>query len=89
VWCGQLKTGPDNFVWEFLPLGVEHKDAPKFRDILYNQGDPISSLAFINVNDINGDCGIAKSPIIPTPPPEVGFIPIITQQPEDVTVILP
>ena len=31
VWCGQLVTGPDLFVWEFLPIGVGHKDVLKFK----------------------------------------------------------
>lgn len=51
VWCGQLVTGPDIFVWEFLPIGVGHKDAIKFRDSIYQQKDPIAEHAYINVTE--------------------------------------
>ena len=50
VWCGRLKMGANNFVWEFLPIGINHKDAPKFRDALLNQEDPVASLGFIDVD---------------------------------------
>lgn len=53
VWCGQLVTGPDIFVWEFLPIGVEHKDALKFRDSAYQQKDAIIEHSYVNV-DANG-----------------------------------
>lgn len=49
VWCGQLVTGPDIFVWEFLPIGVNHKDALKFRDSAYLQYDPIVANSYVNV----------------------------------------
>ncbi len=49
VWCGRLKTGPDNFVWEFLPIGVDHKDVWKFRDSIYNQIDPVIANAYVDV----------------------------------------
>lgn len=49
VWCGQLVTGPDLFVWEFLPIGVGHKDALKFRDSAYAQIDPVVSNGYVNV----------------------------------------
>lgn len=51
VWCGQLVTGPDIFVWEFLPIGVGHKDAIKFRDAIYQQKDPIKEYAYVNVTE--------------------------------------
>ena len=50
VWCGRLKMGANNFVWEFLPIGVNHKDAIKFRDSILNQEDPVASLGFIDVD---------------------------------------
>ena len=49
VWCGQLVTGPDLFVWEFLPIGVEHKDALKFRDSALQQKDAIIDHSYVNV----------------------------------------
>lgn len=49
VWCGQLVTGPDIFVWEFLPIGVNHKDALKFRDSIYLQYDPVVANSYVNV----------------------------------------
>ena len=52
VWGGQLVTGPDLFVWEFLPVGVGHKDAVTFRDSIYNQIDPVDANAFVNVSDL-------------------------------------
>lgn len=50
VWCGRLKMGANIFDWEFLPVGVEHKDAPKFRDAMFNQEDPVMSLGFVDVD---------------------------------------
>jgi hypothetical protein len=50
VWCGRLKLGANNFVWEFLPIGVGHKDAMKFREALLNQEDPVKSVGFVNVD---------------------------------------
>ena len=50
VWCGRLKIGANNFVWEFLPIGVGHKDAPKFREAILNQEDPVASVGFVNVD---------------------------------------
>ena len=50
VWCGRLVINPSLFDWEFLPLGVEHKDAPKFRDIMLSQRDPVVELGYINVD---------------------------------------
>lgn len=43
VWCGRLAMGANNFVWEFLPMGVSHKDAPKFREELLAQRDPVET----------------------------------------------
>ena len=51
VWCGRLKIGANNFVWEFLPIGVNHKDALKFREAALNQEDPVASLGYVNVDD--------------------------------------
>ena len=51
VWCGRLKMGANNFVWEFLPIGVGHKDAIKFRESLLNQEDPVASLGFVDVDE--------------------------------------
>ena len=50
IWCGRLKIGANNFVWEFLPIGVNHKDAIKFREAILNQEDPVASLGFVNVD---------------------------------------
>lgn len=50
VWCGRLKMGANLFDWEFLPIGVNHKDAPKFRDAMFNQEDPVMSLGFVDVD---------------------------------------
>lgn len=50
VWCGRLKIGANNFVWEFLPIGVDHKDAMQFREALLNQEDPVASLGYVNVD---------------------------------------
>jgi len=50
VWCGRLKLGANIFDWEFLPIGVEHKDAVKFRDAMFNQEDPVASLGFVDVD---------------------------------------
>ena len=49
VWCGQLATNPSIFDWEFLPIGVEHRDASKFRQSIYNQRDPMIDNAWVNV----------------------------------------
>ena len=50
VWCGRLKMGANIFDWEFLPIGVGHKDAVKFRDSLLNQEDPVATLGFVDVD---------------------------------------
>lgn len=50
VWCGRLKTGANIFDWEFLPIGIEHKDAYKFRDSTIMQRDPIQELAYVSAN---------------------------------------
>lgn len=52
VWCGQLKTGPDLFVWEFLPIGLNHKDSWKLRDSVYNQIEPVVNTAFVDVSNM-------------------------------------
>ena len=51
VWCGLLVIGANIFDWEFLPIGVTHKDAPKFRNSLLSQKDPIIENGYINVTD--------------------------------------
>lgn len=53
IWCGQLVTGPDLFDWEFLPIGVGHKDALKFRESSYQQKDPIVDNSYVNVTANN------------------------------------
>lgn len=50
VWCGRLVMGANNFVWEFLPIGVHHKDAPKFREALIMQHDPVVEYGYVNVD---------------------------------------
>lgn len=50
VWCGRLAVGPSIFDWEFLPIGVGHKDAPKFRDIMLSQMDPVRELGYVDVD---------------------------------------
>lgn len=47
VWCGRLTVGADLFDWEFLPIGVNHKDAPKFRDSYIAQRDPIVDFSYV------------------------------------------
>jgi hypothetical protein len=50
VWCGRLKS-PSNMrihIWEFLPIGVWHKDALRFRSELFNQRNPMKTLPFTN-----------------------------------------
>jgi hypothetical protein len=46
-----LATGPNIFVWEFLPIGIGHKDAVKFRDAFLNQIDPLEAVIPINVDN--------------------------------------
>lgn len=50
VWCGRLAVGPSIFDWEFLPIGVDHKDAPKFRDMMLSQMDPVRELGYVDVD---------------------------------------
>lgn len=50
VWCARLAAGSDIFDWEFLPIGVGHKDAWKFRDAAYRQQDAYYANAFVNVD---------------------------------------
>ena len=50
VWCGRLKMGANIFDWEFLPIGIGHKDAIKFRDSILNQEDPVATLGFVDVD---------------------------------------
>lgn len=67
VWCGQLVTNPDLFVWEFLPIGVNHKDAPKFRDSAYAQQDAIVSNSFVNVTKMGYIIDDSEQPPTNTP----------------------
>jgi len=53
IWCAQLITGPDMFVWEFLPIGTKHGDAWKYRMESYNQIDPLVSIPYINTTKRN------------------------------------
>lgn len=59
IWCARLVVGPSLFDWEFLPVGVGHKDAPKFRDALISQTDPVHELGYV---DVTANQYIVKSP---------------------------
>jgi hypothetical protein len=50
VWCARLAVGQSLFDWEFLPVGVGHKDAPAFRDMLMAQSDPVHELGYVDVD---------------------------------------
>lgn len=50
VWCRRLLVGPSMFDWEFLPIGVGHKDAPKFREDTVNLMDPMVERAYVDVD---------------------------------------
>lgn len=50
IWCGRLVINPSLFDWEFLPVGVGHKDAPKFRDLILAQRDPVVELGYVDVD---------------------------------------
>ena len=67
VWCARLMVGPSLFDWEFLPIGVGHKDAPKFRDMLLAQMDPVYELGYV---DVDGAGYVRKSP----PEKEVPYV---------------
>lgn len=62
VWCGRLVMGANIFCWEFLPIGVEHRDAPKFREALLERMDPVERLSYVNVD--------ALGYVVDTPPTE-------------------
>lgn len=49
VWCARLAAGPSLFDWEFLPVGVGHKDAPAFRDATMDQSDPVHEYSLVDV----------------------------------------
>lgn len=53
IWCARLAVGPSIFDWEFLPVGVGHKDAPKFRDALISQTDPVHEIGYVDVTANN------------------------------------
>lgn len=50
VWCRRLLVGPSLFDWEFLPVGVGHKDAPLFREDVLNQMDPVAERSYVDVD---------------------------------------
>lgn len=50
VWCGRLVVNPSLFDWEFLPMGLGHKDAFKFREAILAQRDPIKEYAYVDVD---------------------------------------
>ena len=50
VWCGRLTISPSLFDWEFLPIGVGHKDAYKFREAIVAQKDPIKECSYVDVD---------------------------------------
>ena len=57
VWCGRLTVNPSLFDWEFLPVGVGHKDAFRFREAIMAQKDPIKECAYVDVDA----AGLVKS----------------------------
>ena len=50
VWCGRLAVSPSLFDWEFLPVGVGHKDAFRFREAIMSQKDPILECSYVDVD---------------------------------------
>lgn len=50
VWCGRLTVSPSLFDWEFLPIGVGHKDAFKFREAILDQRDPVMDCSYVDVD---------------------------------------
>lgn len=50
VWCGRLTINPSLFDWEFLPMGLGHKDAFKFREAILAQRDPIKEYSYVDVD---------------------------------------
>jgi len=50
VWCARLAVGPSVFDWEFLPVGVGHKDVPKFREATVSQMDPVREIGYVDVD---------------------------------------
>lgn len=50
VWCGRLTVSPSLFDWEFLPIGVGHKDAFKFREAIMAQKDPVLECSYVDVD---------------------------------------
>jgi hypothetical protein len=56
------------FVWEFLPMGVDHRSAWKFRQAAYNQQDPVVANAYVNVTEkgyiINDEDPVPNTPYI-------------------------
>ena len=50
VWCGRIVINPSLFDWEFLPIGVGHKDAFKFREAIMDQKDPLLECGYVDVD---------------------------------------
>jgi len=50
VWCGRLTVNPSLFDWEFLPIGVGHKDAFRFREAVMAQKDPVKECSYVDVD---------------------------------------
>ena len=50
VWCGRVAVSPSLFDWEFLPIGVGHKDAFRFREAIMSQRDPILEYSYVDVD---------------------------------------
>lgn len=65
VWCGRLTINPSLFDWEFLPIGVGHKDAFKFREAIMAQRDSIKECAYVDVDAANLVKGKTPSGNIP------------------------
>ena len=63
VWCGRLTINPSLFDWEFLPIGVGHKDAIRFREAVMSQKDPVVECSYVDVDGkgivgkVRGDSG--------------------------------
>lgn len=50
VWCGRLTVNPSLFDWEFLPIGVGHRDAIRFREAILAQKDPVKECSYVDVD---------------------------------------
>lgn len=75
VWCARLVAGSDIFDWEFLPIGVGHKEAWKFRDAAYAQQDPYYANAYVNVDRrVSGTTAVSVLEPNDTPPTQGPYI---------------